>query len=136
MKIVNTQPPNIELIRAVLAPRSDAVFCYGGVIYNPSGKELLPDIIHHEEVHKRQQGDAPDLWWTCYLTDRDFRMVQELEAYGAQFKFAKDAGVKGKMADWLLDNLASALSSDYGLDISFGEARSKIRNLTGSQVHT
>lgn len=54
------------------------IYCYGTHEW-PSH-----DIIEHEIVHFEQQdvyGD-PDVWWECYLTDSEFRLAAEVEAYG------------------------------------------------------
>ena len=134
MKILNQLPPNYELITiSDLKPTKDTTYCFGSVIYNPSGKKLTPDIEHHENLHSKQQGDNPDLWWNLYLSDKQFRMNQEIAAYGEQYAFAKEHGVKGKLLEWALDNMAKALSGEeYGSLISYGEARSKIRNYSKS----
>lgn len=31
---------------------------------------------------------GPSMWWKEYLTSKDFRMSQEVQAYRAQYKFA------------------------------------------------
>lgn len=145
MRIVEEFPPNYELICTVLGiPPRETTFAYGDIIYNPSGRELEPDIIFHEHVHRGQQGDDPDAWWLEYLTNPQFRYEQELDAYGRQYAFAKDAietmdanlkaegkrpGVsKTKMLEYALDSMARALSGQsYGFTLSYGEAVSKIR---------
>lgn len=145
MEIKNEYPPNYELIKLALNPPPHTVFCYGETIYNPSGREIPPDLEHHEAVHSRQQAGYPDAWWAKYLTDADFRLSQELEAYGEQYLFAKElieaqaeeAAKQGKVLSagktrllkWALEGMASALSSEtYGTLITYGEAESKIRN--------
>jgi hypothetical protein len=129
MRVVQGYPPNFGKIDEVLHPPAHATYAYGERIYNPSGKEMPPDIILHEEMHRRQQGDNPEAWWDQYLFDPAFRYEQELEAYGAQYAFAKAHGIRGKMLAALLDSMATALSRDYGVDISFGAAASKIRTM-------
>lgn len=135
MKQKTETPPNYIAIAKVF-PNLDldnTLFCYGDTIYNPSGKTISPDLEIHEDTHRQQQGDAPELWWEQYLTDIHFRLKQELEAYGAQYNFACKAieEIKGggRMKQWALDNMAHALCSPmYGSIITFGEAQSKIRN--------
>lgn len=131
MKVIEDFPPNYQDILAALGDVSKAkpVFCYGDTIYNPFRRKITIDVEHHEEVHARQQGDDPALWYVKYLMDRSFRLSQEIEAYGAQYHFAKSKGVKGKLLSWLQDNLAWNLSGEaYGKLITYGEAVSKIRN--------
>lgn len=144
MKIVNEYPPNYELIKFVLNPGKHATFCYGDILYNPSGRELPLDIEHHEEVHSHQQGNEPAAWWNRYITDPDFRLSQEIEAYGAQYAFAKErieaaadqafkegkvltAG-KTKLLRYALETMTFALSGDaYGRLLSYGKAESAIK---------
>ncbi len=145
MEIIKDYPPNYALICSVLKPNREAVFAYGNRIYNPSGRDIAPDIEHHEEVHMRQQGDNPDAWYARYVTEPAFRLSQELEAYGEQYIFARnhieqaaaDADKEGKvlaagktqLLEWALEGMAMALSGqEYGNLISYGAARSKIRN--------
>lgn len=145
MNIINTYPPNIDAIRVVLNPHADTTFAYGDTIYNPAHLDLAPDLIHHEEVHQKQQGNDPAGWWLRYLSDTAFRLSQELEAYGEQYAFAKkhienmanDAESKGKrlaagknnLLRYALESMARALSGeDYGRLLSYGEAESKIKH--------
>ncbi len=129
MKIVKDWPPNIDTIRLFLKPNKGAVFCYGDTIYNPSGKELTADVIYHEEVHSKQQGDNPEAWYTEYLRNPAFRLREELEAYGQQWLFVKEKVKDAKLREWIKENMALALSGEeYGTLISYGQAESKIRN--------
>jgi len=131
MKISNSFPPNYDLIKLVLKPNPEAIFCYGDTIYNPSKRELTDDVLLHEEIHSRQQNQvgSPEIWYTRYLQDKHFRLTQEIEAYGEQYHFAKKYVKNYILNAWLLENLAKALSSeDYGKMISYGSAVSKIRN--------
>ncbi len=146
MKEIRGLPPNIEFIRTALpSVPPDALFCYGGIIYNPGGREITPDLELHESIHSRQQGSNPDAWYSNYLTDPVFRLSQEIEAYGEQYAFAKQhiekvaeqahaegkvlAAGKTKLLEWALDSMATALSGEaYGSLLTYGEAKSKIRN--------
>jgi hypothetical protein len=128
MKTVTSFPPNYDLIRVAfpgLPPHTR--FCYGDTIYNPSGEPIPADIEYHESIHSKRQGSMPDLWWNRYLTEPSFRLEEELLAYRAQYQYARNAGVRGAMLDWLLDALARALSTGYGLELSHGEARCSIK---------
>ena len=143
MKIKKAKPPNYDEILLYLPVNDRSVFCYGDTIYNPSGKDLLEDLIVHEEVHSRQQGEYPDVWWYRYLTEPQFRLEQEIEAYGEQYAFAKRhiekaarevppghelAAGKTKLLKFALENMSEALSGpEYGSLITQAEAVSKIR---------
>lgn len=122
-------PPNyreiLDAIPAVL--NTKPIFCYGDTIYNPHGREITPDLELHEAVHTRQQGASPEAWWSRYLSDADFRLAQELEAYGEQFALVK-RHMRGRLRDYALNSMAQALSgATYGHLLSHGEAVSKIR---------
>lgn len=128
MKISNEFPPNyIELFDA-FGEDTNAIYCYGDTIYNPHGKTITPDIEIHEQVHSKQQGDNPKLWYYNYITSGDFRLAQEIEAYGEQYKFVKPH-LNAKLREWAKDNMAKALSSkSYGNIISYRKAEQAIRN--------
>lgn len=131
MKISTQFPPNYDLIRFAFpdCEKYRATFCYGDTIYNPFAVNILPDVEHHESIHSKQQGDRPDIWWNKYITDPQFRLEQEIEAYGEQYAFAKTLVKRVKMIDWLKGRLAMSLSGGlYGNLISYGEAEAKIRN--------
>lgn len=154
MEISNNHPPLYEAILLAfpaVEEQKTSIFCHGDTIYNPFQREITPDLEVHEAVHMEQQGNDPAGWWQLYLTDQDFRLEQEIAAYGAQFAFAKKsieaadekAHKEGKMLivgktkllDYALDEMAGALSGPtYGNTISFAEARSKIRNTGRSDL--
>jgi len=135
MKIENNKyPPNYDLIlhHFPKCEKQKAVFTYGDIIFNPSGVLITPDLEKHEEVHSKQQGGNSLMWWDRYFKDKDFRLREELQAYASQYRFVKEM-LKNQngLVNWLLEKLAEALSSElYNLDISYGEAKSKIRNMS------
>ena len=114
--VVPTFPPNIDAIYKVLPAASrfpGVVFTYGENNHNPSGKELASHLIHHEEVHMRQQKEmGPEKWWERYLEDPDFRLSQELEAYRAEYKFVMEnynRDVRRKLIAHITSSLASPM---------------------------
>lgn len=134
MKIVEEYPPNYELISLTLGAQPKACFCYGDTIYNPSKRNVPLDQEAHEMVHSEQQGSDIDGWWARYLTDKDFRFSQELEAYGRQWIFAKEHVQDKKLLRWAKESMALALSGEsYGSLCTYGEAESKIRNYGGQR---
>jgi hypothetical protein len=129
MKIEVGYPPNIEYIKQALPINETVVFAYGDTIYNPHDLEILPDIEAHEEVHQKQQGIDPQGWWLRYLTDPQFRLDQEIEAFGVQFAYVR-ARIKDKnlLYRYLFGIAINLSSSIYGNLISHAQAESKIRN--------
>lgn len=131
MKISTEYPPNYAEIKKVfpLCKEYKATFCYGDTIYSPFNKEVPADIQAHEEVHSKQQGELPDVWWYKYLNDTEFRLRQEIEAYGTQLAFALKLNIPWKLRDWIKEKLAQSLSGElYGNMLTYREAESKIRN--------
>ena len=98
--IIVDRPPNFEAIRAAFpsAESEGVIFAYDGDIYNPSGGEIPPMLIAHENVHlARQKALDPhdkstsrwsgaDLWWLQYIENSEFRYHEELLAHAAEFK--------------------------------------------------
>lgn len=133
MKISNHPPPNYELILTTfpiaVLKKSKPIFAYGNIIYNPFNVNITKDVEIHEEVHEKQQGGNPDSWWAKYLMDKEFRLSQEIEAYGTQLAFIQKLIDSPSLANWKKEKMAEALSGElYGNLLSYGEAESKIRN--------
>ena len=129
LKILNEQPPILDkLLKAGLKPQKTTVFAYGDTLYNPSGVEIPPDILIHEEVHIRQQKDNKDDCLEKYLNDKEYRLKVEVEAFREQYKFVcemlKDRNDRAKC----LHSLAQELSgSVYGKIINYSEAINKLK---------
>lgn len=111
------------------------MFTYAPYIYVPGGQKLNPDIYVHETIHLKQQGADPKTWWARYIAEDEFRLSQELEAYGAQLAMFNDGG--NRVFEYMKDRLAQDLSSEfYGKLIPFGEAASKLRRIARSLTHS
>ena len=127
MQIVKKLPPNYWEIKHALELKGDEIFAYGDTIFNPSGKEIAPDIELHEQIHCEQQGTNPEMWWTQFLIDREFRLDQELETYAKQCLGVKKAVGDRAFKD-CLDECAMNLSSPrYRLSITYSQAETMIR---------
>jgi hypothetical protein len=130
MKIVVGLPPNIADIEKVFgkACREPGVFfCYGDTIFNPTGEEIPEQLVRHEEVHSRRQGNFPEIWWAQYLTDTAFRYQEELVAHQAEYQDIKTRTTKGERKRYLnaiAERLSSAL---YGHVVTFAEAKRAIK---------
>lgn len=126
--IIYDWPPNILEIRQYLNPPSWAVFPYGDKVYIPNGQEPYEDILYHEEVHMEQQKEFanPDMWWSKYLIDKDFRLECEREAYGKQYLWLKER-ISAKDLKLALEEMAEALSKWYSLNITKSQAETLIR---------
>lgn len=131
--LIHSLPPNwstlLEVFPALKGQEQNVVFTYAPHIYMLRDMQLPPDIAVHEAVHLKQQTDiSPGIWWTRYIEDPEFRLAQELEAYGAQLHFwsaYRNAIYKTEKA-----RLARDISSSfYGNMISFGEAESALQRI-------
>lgn len=136
MRILEEKPPNYqELLQVFPVDKYRVFFPWGDTLYNPKGGEIPADILFHEIVHQRQQGDSPEKWWNQYIYNKDFRLEQEIEAYASQLNWLKNLKDKkgkhlipSKAITEALDEMASNLSSPlYNVNVSFNEAKTIIR---------
>lgn len=131
MQILTQFPPNIETIRKrfELEGFPTAIFTYGDTIYNPTGLDISPDLMRHEEIHeKQQQVLGVEQWWDLYLKDDAFRLTQEVEAYQAQYQSIADSPRQYRRI--FLTEIAKNLSSKlYGSIINKDTAKELIKNV-------
>lgn len=159
MKILNERPPEWIMTGCLDQFRvkvDNTFWTYGDTIYNPGGISIPEDIIAHEEQHGRQQEayvggcvDAycieeqhslhkdtlgKDGWWREYLTNPRFRLEQESEAYGEQYRFfcenRKDRNQRYRFLVLISRQLSGPL---YQLSISAQQARAIILVLSGER---
>lgn len=131
MKISISKPPIYDECVKVFDFGQGTVFTYGDVLYNPDNIDIPDHLMAHEECHAEQQVHneiAAKLWWQKYLADEKFRIDQEVEAYGAQYKFICNK-IKDKNSRYInLHIMADYLSSPmYGSAISYTDAIRRIR---------
>lgn len=141
MHISHEKPPIWDQAVKVLGVKEDEVvfFTYGNTCYNPTGTELTDDLIRHEETHVEQQMADPEvakLWWERFFRDPVFRLDQEAEAYGAQYKFICQKVKDREKRMQNLFGLAKLLSGPlYGSIISQGKAIQLIREYAEALPH-
>lgn len=131
MKEIYEYPPNIDAIRAVLdIPPNGVVFTYGDILFNPDRGYIDGSLWAHEETHARQQMQiGVENWWEEYLTNDDFRLKQELEAYQNQYKHYCSITPNREKRIVFLVRLARDLASPmYGSTISIKEAMEQIKH--------
>lgn len=126
----NEYPPNFDEISKTFScnfEEKNTVFTYGHELYNPTGKAITDHLYIHEQVHEQQQTN-PKKWWKVYLKNAEFRLAQELQAFRAQYAYAKPWIKDRNQLARFLSSLASNLSSDtYGNCISYAHALEEIR---------
>lgn len=126
-RVVQELPPNFNEIVTVFGPLPHTVvFAYGDRIYSPSGTDLSPELVVHEETHLRQQAEVggPEEWWRRYLADPDFRLAQEVEAYRAQLAAAPNRARRRELWRQVSKDLASSM---YGRLVTKDQARELLR---------
>jgi hypothetical protein len=128
MKVAVGFPPNIKEIRRALNPHGDTVFTYGDTLFIPRLGTISTDLFAHEMTHTRQQGKNPKAWWKKYLSDAQFRLSQEAEAYHNQYKlFVEQHKDRNICAKFLL-LIATALSGRmYGNMVNISDAMKLIK---------
>lgn len=90
--IIHNKPPIYERLSKQFGVEWDngVIITYYPHIYYKY--ELSKFKIIHEEVHLRQQSSFKggiDAWWDEYCSNPQFRLKQELEAYGAEVKYIR-----------------------------------------------
>jgi len=132
MKISFDNPPhNIRELCEGAFDLSGAVpvFTFKDTIHNPHQAVISDHLVAHEAVHTKQQGEEPVKWWWNYLQDPEFRFAQELEAYRAQYAFAKGQIKDKNRLNKFLWSLAGDLSGSlYGGLSTHTEALRKIKD--------
>jgi hypothetical protein len=136
MKISFATPPLWDKIKAKFPVTEDSHIWYthGDCIYSPS--KIIPpdDIIVHEMVHQEQQesnDDVANIWWQNYMHDPDFRLSQEAEAYGAQYRFWCAKVKDRNQRDKILRQIGQALAGkEYGNCVSSSEAMKLVREFS------
>ena len=132
MICVHDYPPNIEKILQVFpaARKTGVIFAYGDVVFTPSGEELPPELIVHEEVHCKRQLQYPggvEAWWDRYLTDASFRYIEELLAHRAEYRVLIQRAVNRNDRRACLNHVAKRLSSPlYGRVVTLDKAKKDI----------
>ncbi len=129
MEILIEQPPILDkILKAGMKPQKTTIFAYKGKIYNPSGVDIPADILVHEEVHLKRQEGAEDDWYDKYLTDKEFRLNEEILAFREQYKFycemVRDRNLRARYLHSLAKNLSSEV---YGGIIKLDEAINKLK---------
>ncbi len=130
MKIIHSPPPNWETIEKKFGIpfKAGVIVTYYPNVY--CVVEIPPDLEVHEAVHLSQQkAYGVEAWWARYLSDKEFRLSQEIEAYRTQYAWAQlHYGRQERRG--LLKKCAKDLSGPvYGRIISYDDAEIAILNL-------
>jgi len=128
MKFSTDFPPNIEEVREAFPLSGKEIFTWGDTIFNPNGNKLPAQLIAHEEVHERQQGMDPDLWWKRYIKNPAWRLEQELEAHQVEYRvYCRTYGDRNRQWAYLREISKRLASPMYGNMVTTAEAMKLIR---------
>lgn len=140
MKIINEKPPEWIMEGCMNQFRvnvNNTFWTYGDTIYNPGGIVIPDHIVVHEEQHMAQQQayeGGKDAWWKEYLANPRFRLEQEAEAYGAQYRFiCNNISDRNKRAFFLMQISRSLSGPLYQVAVTQQQARGIIEVLAGTK---
>ena len=132
-KIIRANPPLIALIEQTFPIKGrEILFAWGDTIYNPAGIDPIPEaLIRHELVHMHRQGSYVTEWWQKYLTDPEFRLMEEIPAHVVEYgAWIATPGISRTQRRFVLRKVAERLSSQlYGGLVTFAHARDMIKRL-------
>lgn len=77
----------------------------------------IPELKRiHESIHLARQKDmGVEFWWDLYLSNEQFRLEEELLAYGAEIKAIRELDIDRNNRRFLLNEIYTNLSSSmYG----------------------
>ena len=140
MKVVHEQPPEWIMKGCLDKFRVNdvehTVWTYGDTIFAPGDDRMLPDhILAHESQHEAQQAayeGGKDAWWREFLANPRFRLEQEAEAYGAQYRFYCERVKDRNRRALFLMQIAGQLSGPlYQIAVTPSQARGMILVLSG-----
>lgn len=127
MQIIHTPPEIFPLLQKKFGVKWDQsiIITYYPNVYCKT--DISPDLVIHEGVHLKQQEEmGVENWWNLYLSDKTFRLSQELEAYRYQYQWAIE-NMNRQSRKQLLRKCAKDLSGPiYGNVISYQDAYDKI----------
>lgn len=140
MKIEIANPPLFDEILKVFpkAAGPGVIFAWGDTIFNPSGIEIPPALLAHEEVHGHRQRNLSydsvssnvEEWWQKYLADPEFRYNEELHAHAAELnslkRSVKDRNQRARLMQATAVRLLAPLYS-YGVPKSLNQAIADLR---------
>lgn len=115
--------PLLDRYKKRFAVTENTIFAYDDTIY--CDEELPHHLIIHEETHLKQQKKVGlNEWVEKYLTDTNFRLRQEVEAYQNQLNSIRPGPVRVAIKQKIIKDLSSAL---YGNIITQTEARQRLK---------
>lgn len=133
IKIEETFPPNYQQFVdrfPQVKDTPDVLFMYNRTLHNPHKIKLLDHVIIHETVHSYQQNGKPEEWYEYYFNNTEFRMCQEVEAYGMQYAYILEKVKHKNVREGLLFQLVGKLTDPiYEFNLNHMQAELKIKRV-------
>lgn len=128
MKISTEKPPIYDRAEKAFGTGlwdKGTIFTYGDTVHVKKGGMSL-DLHAHEQVHIDRQAVYPggaSAWWDRYLTDKKFRLDEEVEAYRAQAAYIRGHMVNRVKRQQAIAWIHSCMADMYGDMITLKEAQ-------------
>lgn len=125
MKISTLKPKIFQRLEETFGVdwNSGVIVTYGDTVHCKSG-HLSPDLIVHERTHINQQVTyGPEKWWERYLTDPEFRLLQELAAYKNQCSYIRSYVRSPYKKYELFQHIWTCMEKNYGDMITYEQAK-------------
>jgi len=133
IRVEETYPPNYAKICErfpIVRNVPDALFVWDKTIHNPHKIKLIDHVVIHETVHSYQQKGDPETWYAKYFWDTEFRLSQEVEAYGTQYAFildqTKDKTVRYELLFQIVEKITDPM---YEFKLNHMQAELKIKKM-------
>ena len=118
-EIIIDYPPIYDEILSVFPKANrNVIFAWGNKIYNPCNVSIPSQLIVHERVHGRRQGNDVDGWWRRYLDEKEFRLAEEVAAHIIEMEYLLGPNPNRQMRRQIFRSTAKRLSNPlyrYGI---------------------
>lgn len=140
------KPPMWDEINAAFnVEGKDVLFAFGRCVFCPMSKgDISQEKYEHEKAHCIRQmslvlipGSPPDPieWWTRYIHDPVFRLVEEIVAHYAEYQYLAASAANRRERRIALSNVARQLASPlYGNLISLEAAKKVLEQGPGKAI--
>jgi len=128
LRVVFTFPPRYKELDTKFKVRGrPIVFTFGNTIHNPGRIKIAQELMVHETVHSRRQGEDVDGWWSSYIADPAFRLCEEMPAHIAEYAAVCRHFSEHRAQQRMLHRIAMRISGPlYGAMVEYREARARI----------
>lgn len=122
--------PYLNTFKNQFPVTDDNIFVFKDTIYHDNPEEIPYDVVLHEMRHMKQQKEIGAITWVeLYLSNADFRLKMEIDAYRHQLREVKkltnnDREEINNIRNEIIQNLTCGM---YGKKLTFQEAITKLK---------